>query len=69
MPRDFFTEIALENLQKIVDSKRGLLMKALEADGLPIETTEETVSFPWFKNADGDPVTASAYTHLISAMC
>lgn len=69
LPRDGFTDTALENLRKIVDSKRTLLMKALGAESLPIETTEEAVSFPWFRNPEGDPTAAAAYAHLISAMC
>lgn len=69
LPREGFTDTALENLRKIVDSKRTLLMKALGAESLPIETTEEAVSFPWFRNPEGDPTASAAYAHLISAMC
>ncbi|MBR2258194.1 MAG: hypothetical protein IJ899_12860 [Blautia sp.] len=68
MPRDSFTDAALSNLEKIIGSKRRLLMKALEAESLPVEVTDEKVTFPWFKKPEGDPITASAYTHLVEGI-
>ena len=67
MPRDFFTDDALENLKKIVASKRTLLMKALGADDLPILISDETVSFPWFP--EPSPAEAQTFTNLITAIC
>ena len=67
MPRDFFTDDALENLKKIVASKRTLLMKARGADDLPILISDETVSFPWFP--EPSPAEAQAFTNLITAIC
>lgn len=67
MPRNFFTEMALDNLQKIIDSKAALIKKALGADALPVQITDEKVSFPWFGDVDPDHV--KAYTHFISALC
>ena len=67
MPRDFFTDDALENLKKIVASKRTLLMKALGADDLPILISDETVSFPWFP--EPSPAEAQTFTKLITAIC
>jgi len=67
MPRDFFTDEALENLKKIIASKRTLLMKALGADDLPILISDETVSFPWFP--EPSPAEAQAFTNLITAIC
>ena len=58
-----------ENLHKIVDSKRKLLMKALEADSLEIQVTDNSVDFPWFKDPEEDPIAVSAYTHLVHAIC
>lgn len=46
IPRDFFTEAALDNLQKLIDSKATLIKKALGADALPVQVTDEKVSFP-----------------------
>ncbi len=68
LPRESFTDAALENLQKLVDAKGGLIKKALAVDSLPIETDGEKVSFPWFADGqDGDA--AKAYTHFITALC
>lgn len=67
LPREGFTDTALENLQKLVDSKAALMKKALAVDSLPVEVTDEKVSFPWFSEADGD--SAKAYTHFITALC
>lgn len=47
LPRENFTDNALENLQKLVDSKAALMKKALAVDALPVEVTEDKVSFPW----------------------
>lgn len=67
LPREDFTDNALENLQKLVDSKAALMKKALGVAALPVEVTEERVSFPWFAEADSD--SAAAYTHFITALC
>lgn len=67
MPRTLLTDAAIENLQKLVDSKAGLIKKALGADSPPIEVTDEKIAFPWFTEADADSV--KAYTHLVSALC
>lgn len=68
MPRESFTDAALENLRKLVDAKAALIKKALAVDSLPIETDGENVSFPWFADGqDGDA--AKAYTHFITALC
>lgn len=67
LPRAEFTDNALENLQKLVDSKAALMKKALAVDALPVEVTEIKVSFPWFAETDSD--SAAAYTHFITALC
>ena len=67
MPRDSFTDAALENLRKLVDAKGSLIKKALAVESLPIETDGEKVSFPWFSETDSE--SAAAYTHFIAALC
>ena len=68
MPREFFTDDALKNLQKLIDAKGGLIKKALAVDSLPIEVDDEKISFPWFTNMqEGEK--ADAYTHFIAALC
>ena len=68
MPRDSFTDAALENLRKLVDAKGRLIKKALAVDSLPIETDGEKVSFPWFAEGQ-DSESVKAYTHFIAAIC
>ena len=53
MPREGFTDTALENLRKLVEAKGSLIKKALAVEELPIEVTDEAVSFPWFSEVDG----------------
>lgn len=67
VPRTFLNEAAVENLQKLVDSKAGLLRKALAAESLPIEVTDEKIAFPWFSETDAE--STKAYTHLVTALC
>lgn len=66
MPRDFFTDTALDNLKRIVESKAALIKKAVGTDALPIEVTDEKVTFPWFAAVDADAV--HAYTNFISKL-
>lgn len=68
MPLDGFTDRALENLERLIAGKAGLIKKAIGTNALPIERTDTTLRFPWFPfGASGEEV--SAYTRLISALC
>lgn len=67
MPRDALPDEALEKLQRLVDSKAGLIKKALGTDSLPIEVEDDKVAFPWFAKADTD--STAAYLQLITALC
>lgn len=68
MPLDGFTEEGLTNLEKLIASKANLIKKAIGADALPIERTETTLKFPWFKlSAESDEV--AAYSRYIGALC
>ncbi len=67
MPKDYFTETALANLEKLVTSKADLIKKAIGVDSLKIEITEDKVSFPWFHENGADEV--KAYTHFVTALC
>ena len=68
MPRSLLPEAALENLKKLVEAKRNLICKALGVDELPIEETEDKISFPWFRHWT-DPEELKAYMHFITALC
>ena len=68
LPRSAFTDMALENLKRLVESKSALIKKALGTDCTPIITGEETISFPWFQGElTSDEV--KAYTHFVTALC
>lgn len=67
MPRDFFTEQALDNLKQIIQNKHRLISHALGTDDLDIEETDDKIEFPWFSiEQDGD---GDAYLKFISALC
>ena len=62
-PRKDISNTALENLQLLVASKEALIKKALGANALPIEVTDEAVSFPWFAGFPQAEV-INAYAHF-----
>lgn len=60
--------VNLTNLKNLLSAKGKLIKKALGIDELPIETNDESVSFPWFsKMPDFDSV--QAYSKLILLLC
>ncbi len=69
MPRDYFNETTLANLENLISSKSALIKKALDIEKLPIEFTEEKVSFPWFEIKPTEESIVSAYTKFISLLC
>lgn len=67
MPRDFFTDSALDNLKHLIENKGNLIKHALLTDSLEITETEEMVEFPWFTiEHDND---AEAYIRFITKLC
>ena len=68
MPRNSFTDTALENVKAIIQVKGELIRHALRLDDLPIEVSDDEVSFPWFEEMPS-PEEVQAYTHFISALC
>lgn len=68
LPRSLFTDSGLENLRAILTAKGGLIQKALDVHSLPIEVTEEKVSFPWFSDML-TPEELSAYEMFICKLC
>ncbi len=55
------------NLKALLTAKESLIKKALGVQDLSFETTEEKVSFPWFKDIQKEEVLP--YTKFISALC
>ncbi len=68
MSKAGFTDVAIENLKKIIASKKGLIKKALGAETLLLEIGEEKIDFPWFtlNGVDGE---VEAYAWLVTALC
>ena len=59
IPRESLTDIALENLQKIIANKQTLFQRALQRDSTKIEITDEKINFTCFPyTADGDEIAA-----------
>ena len=68
MPRENFTEKGIENLKRLVHAKGDLIKKAIATDKLPINTSEETIGFPWFP-LKGDADEAEHHEKFIEALC
>ncbi len=61
-------KVEVGNLTNLLKAKGGLIRKALNIEALPVEISEDRVSFPWFsKLPDAD--TVKAYTDFIAALC
>lgn len=61
-------KVAAGNLTNLLKAKGTLIKNALGIDSLPIEITEDTISFPWFSTLP-EPDEVNAYTQLIAALC
>ncbi|QSX09551.1 virulence protein [Alkalibacter rhizosphaerae] len=68
MPRSSFTDRAMDNLKRLVESKGTFIKKALGVETLEIEVTEDKVRFPWFERIT-TPQEIKAYTHFVAALC
>jgi hypothetical protein len=67
MPREDFTEQQIENLEKLLASKAGLIKKALDSEDPIIILTEDRVVFPWFRRLL-DAEEAMAVMNFITAL-
>lgn len=61
-------KVLVGNLTNLLEAKGWLIKKALGISELPIEITEEQISFPWF-SVGLDDDTVKAYTDFIAALC
>ena len=46
-PRADLSDIAIDNLKKLIAAKSKLIQMALEIDAAPVEISDEAISFPW----------------------
>ena len=68
LPRRFFTEMALKNLDALLASKGHLIQKAFNIEKAAYTLTEETIKFAWFHGKIAED-TVRAYTDFISKLC
>ena len=68
LPRRFFTETALKNLDALLASKGHLIQKAFNIEKATYTLTEETIKFAWFHGKIAED-TVRAYTDFISTLC
>lgn len=68
MPREMFTEKGIENLRRLILAKGDLIKKTIGTDKLPINTSEETIGFPWFP-LKGDADEVEHHEKFIEALC
>ncbi len=68
MPTDMFTKKGLANLKRLVTAKGDLIKKAIGTDKLPINTSEETIGFPWFP-LKGEADEVAHHEKFIEALC
>lgn len=64
---DDFSEESICNLEKLIASKANLIKKVFEAEDLPVERTDDTIRFPWFK-LPYDSEVVLAYSQFIIAL-
>lgn len=67
LPLKDVTGIVIENFRRMADSKATLIKKALGAERLDIELTDDTIRFPWFDRIPELEV-ISAAAHLVGKM-
>ena len=68
LPRRFFTETALKNLDALLASKGKLIQKAFNIEKAAYTLTDETIKFAWFHGKIAED-TVRAYTDFISKLC
>lgn len=66
-PRAGMSDMAIENLRRLVASKATLIQKALDTDNLTIEANDEIVCFSWFQHLP-EPEMIHAFTTLVSRL-
>ena len=68
LPLDGFTDSALDNLKKQVETKASLIRKALGSDRLDITVEDGKVSFPWWDHLP-EAEDVRAYTGFLATFC
>lgn len=67
VPKDGFTKEAIDNIFRILESKKKLFCSAFQNQNLTINVTEYRIEFPWFPVLDER--TTPTYTRFVTAIC
>src|SRR5690625_1604138 len=67
-PREAFDEQTIENLEKLIQSKRTLIKRALAIKTTKIALEDDRIIFPWFER-ELTPEELETYTKFIVALC
>ena len=68
VPRGMFSDMALENLSRLLAVKNELICKALEIDSTAIEVSDQAVSFPWWEK-QLTPAEVRVCSQFIDRLC
>ena len=68
LPRDSFTDVTLENLDHLLESKGNLIKKAFGIEEATYTLTESDITFTWLKG-EVTPEKAKATQDFISKLC
>ena len=68
LPRESFTNAALDNLDGLLESKGNLIRKAFNIEDTSYIATDEKITFPWF-NGEISAETSRAFQDFVSKLC
>jgi len=68
LPRESFTNAALDNLDGLLESKGNLIKKAFNIADASYIVTEEKITFPWF-SGEISAETSRAFQDFVSKLC
>ena len=64
---EYMDEDAIENIRKIIESKKTLMKVAFGTDDLSIQVDNRGIFFPWFKTSSVEE--ENAYYNFVKAIC
>lgn len=67
VPKEGFTDEAIDNLFRILESKGRLFSSAFKKQSLVINVKDDKIEFPWFSELD--PQRVQTYTKFVTAIC
>jgi hypothetical protein len=67
LPKEGFSDDAIENLKRLVNGKASLIQKALRTENLTVTVTEDEITFPWWRRQP-DADCSMAYAAFIGKL-